>query len=414
MNRYAWLTASADRAYKHYRSGTHRTIDPADTVARLRGLMPAMGITRLANVTGLDRVGVPVIMVCRPNSRSVAVSQGKGLSLDAARASGLMESAETYHAERIDQPLKLGSYTDLSRQHRLVDVDSLPPMAGTLFRRNHPILWIEGYNLGTGEASWLPYETAHTNYTLPLPSGSGCFASSSNGLASGNHLLEAVAHAICEVVERDATSIWHQLDRAARGRSRIDLTTVNDAACVEVLSRLHAAGLAVSAWDTTTDVRIASTYCTITDTEQEHAHPGVGAGCHPSREIALLRSLLEAVQVRTTYIAGSRDDLSRAEYEVAAMSEKNEQVRAYETCGAPLRHFDDIPTWDSETFEQDLDWILDRLHAVAVEEVFVIDLTRRGFDLPVARVVIPGLEGPHDDDRYVPGPRAASITRSEP
>lgn len=413
MNRYTWLTASTDRGYKHYRSGTHRTIEPAETIARLRGLMPAMGITRLANVTGLDRVGVPVIMVCRPNSRSVAVSQGKGLSLDAARASGLMESAEMYHAERIDHPLKLGSYTDLGRQHRLVDVDALPPMAGTRFHPNHPILWIEGHSLGTGEPWWLPYEVVHTNYTLPLPSGSGCFASSSNGLASGNHLLEAVAHAICEVVERDATSIWHQLDRVSRGRTRIDLTTVSDAPCAEVLSRLGAAGLAVAAWDTTTDIGIASTYCTITDTEQEHAHPGVGAGCHPSREIALVRSLLEAVQVRTTYIAGSRDDLSRAEYATAAMSEKLAQVRAYEECGAPLRHFDDLPTSDSETFEQDLDWILDRLHAVAIEEVFVIDLTQPAFELPVARVVIPGLEGPHDDDRYVPGRRATRMTRSE-
>jgi ribosomal protein S12 methylthiotransferase accessory factor YcaO len=31
-------------------------------------LAPVMGITRVANVTGLDSVGIPVVMVCRPNS----------------------------------------------------------------------------------------------------------------------------------------------------------------------------------------------------------------------------------------------------------------------------------------------------------------------------------------------------------
>ena len=61
-----------------------------------------MGITRIANVTGLDRIGIPVVMVCRPNARSIAVSQGKGLDMDAAIVSGLMESAELYHAEQIE------------------------------------------------------------------------------------------------------------------------------------------------------------------------------------------------------------------------------------------------------------------------------------------------------------------------
>jgi ribosomal protein S12 methylthiotransferase accessory factor len=397
--------------YKQYRNGTHRTIAPVETVLKLRKLMPKLGITRVANVTGLDRINIPVIMVCRPNSRSIAVSQGKGLTLDGAKASGLMESAETYHAERIQLPLKLGSYTDINQHHTVVDIDTLPAMAGSRFHRNHPILWIESRSLGSGEKIWLPYETVHTNYTLPLPGGSGCFVSSSNGLASGNHILEAILHAICEVVERDSTSIWHQLDRVSRGQTRIDLATIYDPNCRLILDQLTGTGFSVAAWDTTTDVGIASCYCTITDTTRDEAHPGVGAGCHPSREIALLRSLLEAVQVRTTYIAGSRDDLSRDEYTKSAMSEKHYQVQAYQVGGSsPDRCFDDVVTRESETFEQDLEWVLSRLNEVNIDEVYVVDLTKPEFDIPVARVVIPGLEGPHDDDLYIPGPRARTVT----
>ena len=66
---------------KCHRLGTHRILSPAETVARVTPLMALMGITRVADVTGLDRIGVPVVMVCRPNARSLAVSQGKGCDL---------------------------------------------------------------------------------------------------------------------------------------------------------------------------------------------------------------------------------------------------------------------------------------------------------------------------------------------
>jgi ribosomal protein S12 methylthiotransferase accessory factor YcaO len=64
---------------KALRRGTHRSASLNDTLKRVLPLGPVMGITRIANVTGLDSVGIPVVMVCRPNSRSVAVSQGKGI-----------------------------------------------------------------------------------------------------------------------------------------------------------------------------------------------------------------------------------------------------------------------------------------------------------------------------------------------
>src|SRR5207249_2958495 len=98
---------------KGWWQGTHRTVPPAETVARLRPLMAGFGITRLADVTGLDRIGLPVFQAIRPLSRSVSVAQGKGLTADAARASALMEAVETWHAERIDRPLRLARERDL-------------------------------------------------------------------------------------------------------------------------------------------------------------------------------------------------------------------------------------------------------------------------------------------------------------
>ena len=68
---------NGDTGVKGFFDGTHRLIAPEDTLDRTRPLMPVMGITRLANLTGLDIVGLPVVMAVRPNARSLAVSSGK-------------------------------------------------------------------------------------------------------------------------------------------------------------------------------------------------------------------------------------------------------------------------------------------------------------------------------------------------
>jgi ribosomal protein S12 methylthiotransferase accessory factor len=394
---------------KAYRLGAHLLIDPAQTLSRVMPLMPQLGITRIANVTGLDRIGIPVVMVCRPNSRSVAVSQGKGLTLNAAKASGLMESVESWHAERIELPLKLGSFEDLCASHAFADLHGLPAMRGSRYQPGLPILWIEGVNLLDDAHFWLPYEIVHTYYSHPAPAGSGCFAQSSNGLASGNHYLEAVSHAICECVERDASSLWHHRSRSQRDATKLDLDSVDDEYCSELLEKLRAADLYVSLWNTTTDTGIPSFECVVLDKTQDDGLPGQGAGCHPSKSIALLRAISEAVQVRTTYIAGSRDDLTHAEYAADELEQRIQGFRDLAGSAPGKVDFGNLETREFDSFEQDVDWLLRQLRSAGIEQVLCVDLGKAGIDIPVVRVVIPGLEGPHDDDDYIPGPRARDI-----
>jgi YcaO-like protein with predicted kinase domain len=199
------------------------------------------------------------------------------------------------------------------------------------------------------------------------------------------------------------------LDRASRDRTRIDLSTIDDEDCVKVLDALERADLAVAAWDTTTDVGIASFSCLITDRRYENAHAGAGAGAHPSRAVALLRALTEAVQVRTTYITGSRDDLRPDEFTPPAIEQKLRRAQALMSHGGSPRDFRDVPTYDSQTCADDLAWMLDRLRAVGIEEVVAVDLTRAKLGMPVARVIIPGLEGPDDHEHYMPGPRVVEV-----
>lgn len=64
---------------KGHIAGTHRTRAPADTFAAYSRWMPHFGITRLANVTGLDRIGLPVYVAIRPNARSLARPRARAL-----------------------------------------------------------------------------------------------------------------------------------------------------------------------------------------------------------------------------------------------------------------------------------------------------------------------------------------------
>ena len=402
------LGSGLGRGAKGHLRGTHRGISPAETVARVTPLMAQMGITRIANVTGLDRIGVPVVMVCRPNARSLAVSQGKGCDLDAATASGLMEAAELYHAEHIELPLKLGSMAELAHSHAFVDVSRLPRISNR-FHRDLVMLWVEGQDLISGQGRWLPFESVRTNFTLPPPPGSGCFDCSSNGLASGNSLIEATCHAICEIVERDATSLWHAKSEQARGEAGLDLTSIDDPACREVLAQLEAADFDVHVWETTTDAGIACFYCLISDRRDPMQHHGIGAGCHPTRAIALLRALTEAVQVRTTYISGARDDLMPEEYSARERANKARIAARMRAMHRPLRRFVDAPDQATPSFDQDLNWLLARLQAIGITEAIAVDLAKPALGLGVVRVVIPGLEGPHDHPAYLPGPRARQI-----
>ena len=177
------------------------------TLAAIEPRKHLFGITRVADVTGLDRVGIPVAIAIRPTARSVAVSQGKGIDLASAKVSALMEAIEVWHAENIEAPLVLASIADVAG--RSCEVARLPMVAGSSRPDHARLLWIAGHDLVSGQSKLVPFEMVHADYAPPLKPGYGLFPASTNGLASGNHQLEAISSAICEVIERDALAVWH-------------------------------------------------------------------------------------------------------------------------------------------------------------------------------------------------------------
>jgi YcaO-like protein with predicted kinase domain len=399
---------SNERTSKVFRRGTHRAQRLDQTFGRVWRLAPVMGITRVANVTGLDSIGIPVAMVCRPNSRSVAVSQGKGVDYLSAQVSGLMEASELYHAETITLPLRLCSYEELRYENNVVEVDQLPHIAPSPFHPRLRVLWCEGRDLCTGQNFFVPYEMVHTNYTLPFIERHRCFPATSNGLASGNCTIEAISHGLCEVIERDAATLWMLRSKERFETNRVELGTVGDPVCQELFTKIEDAGVSIGVWDITTDVGIAAFACFLVPQKNGamwQCPIGEGYGCHPDRQIALLRAVTEAAQARLTIISGSRDDFFRDAYKEWPDSDQEKTLPTNLLNAPPTRSYMDVPNFDGETFEDDVAWELQSLGKIGLRQAIVVDLTKPVFGLPVVRVVVPGLEGSLDPG-YSPGRRA--------
>jgi ribosomal protein S12 methylthiotransferase accessory factor len=383
----------------------------------------AMGITRVANMTGLDRVGIPVYNAIRPNSRSLSVSQGKGADHDAAKVSALMESIEYWHAEHIDLPLRFESYRRLSRLAPTIDVKLLPlrggldsiaptfaetPAVATL-SVDRPLLWVEGRELIGDTEMWVPFETVTYN-RVGLDYANNTFQVTSCGLASGNDLAEATLHALCEIVERDALTLWWAPEQPAYRETMIDNASVTDPTCRSLLELLDAAGLDTFLWDATSDLGIPVFMACIVEraglAEWRSFGPCWGYGCHSDPAIALSRAITEAAQTRVTVIVSSRDDNYNRQYASQNDPAVTQSARTLFSGVKPERGFADRPSANTGTIDGNLRGMLDAIEQAEAGPVACVDLTKPEIGIPVVKAIVPGLEFYSLFIGYTPGPRA--------
>lgn len=395
-------------------SGTYRTMSVEETLNRAEPARDYVGITRVANITGLDFLGIPTCMVVRPMAKSLSVSQGKGLSLELAMASGIMEAIEIYHAENLPAGEKY-SLTHAAKSSDFVSPTDLPLRANAQFSKLNKISWLKAVNLFTGKECWVPRELCDLDSTVERKS-SGLFRSSTVGLASGNTLLEAVTHGLLEAIEHDCVAFW-QVQGLLDGnlnKSRIALKTIDDKNCIQLVKQCSKAGLKLAVWDATGEQNIPCFVATIFDESGSTLFPARanGYGCHAVASVALSRAITEAAQSRLTRISGVRDDLSWSHFD--KLNRKSNQDRqqiselSYE--GTPSL---DYRTLQNElkpnTSEQLLNWILDRINIESLCGAMYVDLTDKNLGIPVAYTLVPRLEYSDESNRYVPGPRMSEF-----
>jgi ribosomal protein S12 methylthiotransferase accessory factor len=341
---------------------------------------------------------------------------GKGVTLAAAHASAIMEAIELWHAERPILPTIWGEACDLEASHRLADWASLARVAGTRFAVTTPTAWVEAESLADNETALLPLEVVHTDGHIQAPPGSGWFLCTSNGLASGNNILEAKLHAVCELIERDAITMWRLAGDAVS--TLLDPGSISDPVARSLLERFDQAGLAVILYDATSDVGVTTIQCTLFEPDADPSlspYATSGMGCHPSRVVALCRAMTEAAQSRLTLISGARDDMFRAHYRPSSSAwEQAQLLRKHWRISMSADHaLAGLPELSTATLEDDLQAVVGVLVTRGFDPWW-IDLGQPGTDIAVGRAVVPGLEPPTDVSGYTPGARLRAVLKGAP
>lgn len=370
---------------KMYAQDTQRAVTPEETLARIERLLPLAGITRVADITALDRVGIPVFSSIRPTAERGAVSvyNGKGATPAEAKVSAMMEGIERYSAEVSGKDLRVERFTDLAGTEAVLDPAELilPARADP----DLPIPWVTGYDLVAGEEILVPASAVY--HPLP-PKYLQLFRTSTNGLASGNTREEAVFHALMEVIERDAWSLAEVTRNTGPGVSDID-----DPLAAGLLGKFRNAGVEVLVRDITSDIGIPTIAAVADDIElKDPVLLTTGMGTHTSARIAVLRALTEVAQSRLTQIHGAREDTPAAEGRRRLGYERTKRINRYWFEAPEKKRFSEIPSFDSNDFLDDISLALERLSAAGLSRVIVTDLTREELGVPVVRVIVPGLE----------------------
>lgn len=371
--------------HKGHLEGTHRLISPEATLENIRPHLAANQVTRCADVTGLDRLGIPVYCAVRPKGKTMQVANGKGLRHVDAKVSALMEAVEVFHAENPACELRAASYAELLGEgRRAVRPDALPEYLGeTFFSEDFRIRWVAGEDLLNGGEVWLPSSAAYVSRPR-------LHRFTTNGLASGNHTVEATLHAIYEVVERDTIARLSEGERMSFRPERcriIDTATLPEGPPRLLHDLIKRAGMKLVLIWVRGSTPIHTFMASILDSSpfSNATTVNLGYGSHLNEVVAAVRAVTEAAQVRLTYIHGSRQDIKNAAYSRA-------HTRLYD-------FFDRLPanaSWQqlgrggTADLQADYEQTLGHLKAAGVRDIYRVRMTREPFRIPVVKVIIPG------------------------
>ena len=390
-----------------------RAMTAAATFERVSPHLPAFGITRLGRLTGLDTIGIPVWQAVSPNARSIVIHHGKGITDIDAKVSAAMEALERAFAACPAAPGLTASRSALAARGLASD-----PMPALIARGEHDIgreeeiAWLAGRDLIGGSPVHVPRDSVLLDRTL----GRRRFWQSSDGLASGNTLDEALLHGLLERIERDAEMLWMVSDVPTQLRACVDPTAFGDAVLDRLAAMVEDAGFALRLFDVTSDVGIpviAAQLAPRAALQRRTAHfveVTGGCGAHPSPARAAIRAVTEAAQSRLTFISGARDDIAPETYDRLLPAEIRARFEAVpgrlptESLAGPL-------PGDAGAL---LEMVVDRLRDAQVGPSIAVPLSDPALPFAVAKLLVPGLENPEGARKRRFGVRALAKSLALP
>jgi oxazoline/thiazoline synthase len=406
-------------------SGGYRAIAPGETVSRYRKhVSPLTGV-----VSHLERInsGQPLdaSFIAQHNfspcpetvealqSGLSGDSYGKGSSAEQGEASALMEAIERYCG------IFQGDEIRITRRFSdFPDGDAIHPNAILNYSDAQFLHAAEGHDCSgdgapfrfdpSAETEWTPVWSLRDERFKYIPTGLLYFfhesdsvnkiAADSNGCAAGNTLEEAILQGFLELVERDAYAIWWYNKLRL---PEIDLIESEDSYVRDLQTEFVARGRSLWALDATSDLGIPVVVAVAHWTRDGRERIEVAAGAHFDPRIAILRATTELNQFLAIGEMRTRWGEAIAEGDDYGTDplplRKHPYLRPKGKSSFGRRLFDKFEQLDRR--EQVLTCTkLAEKHGI---EVLVLDQTRPDVDVPVVRVIVPGLR--HFYRRFGPG-----------
>ena len=378
-----------------YFKGTHRIIPPSQTIENNEDKCKIAGITRITEITHLDRIGLPVFSAIRPTSQDGAISiyGGKGISVEHAKASAMMEGFERYSAEKQDcDEVIVANINEISENGDYIDPVSLnlPKDFKKESLEAIQLEWSLAKDIVSGEEFYVPTNAVYHPY-LHDNNVQSLFKSNTNGLASGNVLEEAILHGMLEVIERDAWSIF---ELTHKNYAQIDLDSIESETVNDIIEKFESEGIKIKLMDFTADVKIPTIAASADDTVTKDAGLlTLGMGTHLDPEVAILRALTEVAQSRATQINGAREDTVRADFAREAGYERMKRINKFYFRDEEEKiKLTDIENKSTSSITKDIEIVKNELMDNDIDKILYVDLTRPELDVSVVRVIIPEME----------------------
>jgi bacteriocin biosynthesis cyclodehydratase domain-containing protein len=402
-------------------SGGYRTVSSRSTVARFRKhVSPLTGV-----VTRLERIEAdlpmntnffaghnfsgPALTVDALRSGLTGGSFGKGSTAEQGEASALMEAIERYsgifQGDEIRTPKR---FTDFSPAEAIHPNDVLlfsdaqyqapenePPDSHPvppLFDPSARMEWSPAWSLRDQCFRYLPTSLMYFFYGSDRPG----YQADSNGCAAGNTREEAIVQGFLELVERDSYAIWWY-NRVQR--EEVDLARFNDSYVHDLRSQLADSGRRLWVLDITSDLGVP-TYVAMTHWMQNgHENIEFGSGAHFDSRIALLRALTELNQFLSIgLMGGGSGEKPSLDGTTPLRLRDNPFLVPIGKGAAPPETGAKFGPLENTRHQAEACVEIARRAGL---DFLVLDQTRADVEVPVVRVIVPGLR--HFYRRFAPG-----------
>lgn len=371
------------------------------------------GVTRISDITHLDRIGIPVYNVLRPSLDSYSAAHGKGFTANASKLSAAGESLERWYATTAGIESFRSTWNELSKKYSMIPLDRMALTPHSFFHEDLEIPWTLGWDLVNQEEIPVPFELVHLSpggndlRIMDLSEGL-LFQGGSNGLACGVHFLEAVCQALLEVIERDSVTCSTMMSRAM-GYMPVfrsaDLKTIPFTRVQELLNRLSEENIEVVLADNSTDVKIPTWNCFLIDMHDEFSAGNThGMGSSLEHETAMIRAITEAVQARSILFSGVRDIVTSKEFQGFLKEDAVNSLNLIKLGIKEELNLSDLGGSPNYTFEEDINYCIERLSTAGMDRVLVCRLSKEEDPVCAVKVIVPGAEG-YIFPYYHPGER---------